>query len=1008
MSLPEFCVKRPVFATVLSLIITAMGLVFFLKLPVRGMPNVDQPVIKIESQYFGADAAFIEQNVTNILEAAVKTAKNLDNITSSSSAGMSEIQLVFKLSADMEVSLNDVRSKVSDVIKLLPQDMDPPSVSKMDSDNWPSIWLSVTSNNHAPMELTDIVKQRIQPIFERLNNVGKAQVYSSYNYSIQINLDPTKLYSYKLSPIEVENLIKAQNKDYPSGTIKTSARDFVISLKGKINTPQEYENLIIKNTKGKIIKLKDVAQVNLAPAEATTILRYNGTETIALGLIKQAKANVIEMSDQVELQLKQIESSLPSGVKIFIAYDSAVPVKASIKSVYTTALEALVLVTIIIYLFLGNLKVILVPLVTIPVSMIGTFSFMYLAGFTINLYTLLAMILAIGLVVDDAIVMLENIYRHVEEGMSALDATFTALKEISSAIVAMTITLAAVFLPVGFIEGFVGKLFIEFAWTLAFCVLISGFVALTLSPVMSSRLISIDHHLTPPRIIVIVNDALNGLIANYIKKLTWALKHKKQLAIIGVSSVVILIASFTFVTKEFMPQEDDSIVLVNGTGPEGSNMKMLEKTVIEAEKVCGNLNEIKGYFFNIFGTQAFGFVPLKNWNQRSKSQGDIVNYLNQSFFRIPGMSLFAMNPGAMRGDFGAPVEISLQSFTDFKELDTTSQKFIEAMRNSGLFSNIERDLKTSTPTLDININRDYAALMNVSLDQVGLSLRYLLAGKQVGDFTIGNENYPITIRFAEQDRNTIEDLSKIYIKSTTGEMLNLRNLATINETISVQAYNHYNVAKSVKVSASLTEGITLNKAVDKLAEITNQIVDKNKINIDMLGDIKKMKETNQNMLFTFGLALIFIYLVLAAQFESYSDPLLILLAVPFSITGGVLMLILGGSSLNMYSNIGMITLIGLITKNSIMIVEFANQLTARGTEITEAIISACNLRIRPILMTTTATICGAIPLILAHGAGAESRRSIGLVIFGGMLIGTIFTLFIIPAIYHYFKKPKIT
>jgi len=362
----------------------------------------------------------------------------------------------------------------------------------------------------------------------------------------------------------------------------------------------------------------------------------------------------------------------------------------------------------------------------------------------------------------------------------------------------------------------------------------------------------------------------------------------------------------------------------------------------------------------------------------------------------------------MRGDFGAPVEISLQSFTDFKELDTTSQKFIEAMRNSGLFSNIERDLKTSTPTLDININRDYAALMNVSLDQVGLSLRYLLAGKQVGDFTIGNENYPITIRFAEQDRNTIEDLSKIYIKSTTGEMLNLRNLATINETISVQAYNHYNVAKSVKVSASLTEGITLNKAVDKLAEITNQIVDKNKINIDMLGDIKKMKETNQNMLFTFGLALIFIYLVLAAQFESYSDPLLILLAVPFSITGGVLMLILGGSSLNMYSNIGMITLIGLITKNSIMIVEFANQLTARGTEITEAIISACNLRIRPILMTTTATICGAIPLILAHGAGAESRRSIGLVIFGGMLIGTIFTLFIIPAIYHYFKKPKIT
>ena len=1010
MRLPEICIRRPVFTIVLSLIIMSLGSIFFTKLQVRGTPNVSPPIITVSSYYPGADALYMEKRITSSVEKALKTIKNLDSMSSTSSVGNSMVMLAFDLDSDIEVALNDVRSMISDIVQSFPDDMKAPSVAKMDADAWPSFWISINSSRHDDLELTRISDNQIKSVLEKLPTVGNSRIYGARYYTMRIEPINTKMFQHKLTPVELERSISVQNKDYPAGSIKTDVRGFSLKLAASLNTPEEFENIIVKKyPDDTVIKLKDVANVALEPYESDVILRYNGKQSLAVGLIKQSTANIIELSDDVREELLKIRKNLPAGIEIDVAYDAAVPVKASIRAVYFTIFEALLLVGFVIYLFLGSVRISLIPLVTIPISLVGTFSVMYLLGFTINTFTLLAMILAIGLVVDDAIVMLENIFRHAHElGKKPRKAALDASKEIGFAIIAMTITLAAVFLPIGFIEGFLGKLFIEFAWTLAFCVLFSGFVALTLTPMMASRMIKSSVE-SKPIFLQKFDYYLVKLQVFYIHYLEVALNNKKKFYLICVASVIALLAGFYYVDKTFAPDEDQGFLQVFFTGPEGSSAEESEKTMLEAEKILAAHKDIFGYFEVIGwggGDSAMAFVPLKDWNKREKSHAEIKDELNAAFSAIPGMSIFAIAPQSLGGRGGSDkaVQFNLQSSLEYVDLDKLSQKFLEKMQANSMFENVERDFKASTPTLDIIVNREKAYRYGVDIDTIGKTVQYLIAGRVVGDFRMGNDIYEVIIRYDVQDRNEPADLKKIHIKSSDGKLLPLETVAKVMETITVKSYKHSESSRAIKFTSSLKEGENLNDAAKAIQEIADNLLDTNNTKLEFRGQIDQMNDSQGGTAVTFLFALLFIYLVLSAQFESFTDSILILMAVPFSMTGGVLALLLFGDSINMYSNIGLITLIGLITKNSIMLVEFTNQLRENGAQITDAVIESAKLRLRPILMTSIATICGAIPLVLASGAGAAARNSIGLVIVGGMLVGTLSTIFVIPVLYQTFKK----
>ncbi|MCF8494620.1 MAG: efflux RND transporter permease subunit [Rickettsiaceae bacterium] len=1008
MQLPEICIRRPVFTTVLSLIILSLGAIFFTKLQVRGTPNINLPLITVQSEYPGADALYMERQITQRIEKTLKTVKNLESISSTSAVGESNIMLAFSLEADIEIALNDVRSMISDLSQIFPDDMKMPSVAKMDSDAWPSLWISINSSRHDELELTRISDNEIKSVLEKLPTVGNSRIFGAKYYSMRIEPLNTKMFQHKLSPLDLEIAIREQNKDYPAGSIKNDARNFSLKLNATLNSTEEFKNIIVKKyPDGTIIKLKDIANVSLEPLENDVILRYNGKQSLAVGLIKQSTANIIELSDSVRAELPKIRKNLPAGIKIEVAYDAAIPVKASISSVYHTIFEAIALVAAVIYLFLGSLRITLIPLVTIPISLIGTFSAMYMLGFTINTFTLLAMILAIGLVVDDAIVMLENIFRHNHElGKKPIQAAFDASKEIGFAVVAMTITLASVFLPIGFIDGFLGKLFIEFAWTLAFCVLFSGFVALTLTPMMSSRMIKTNSN--KPQFLQKFDYYLSKVQLNYLHYLELALNNKKKFYSICIASVGLLVFSFINVNKTFVPDEDQGFLQVFFTGPEGSSVSSSLKTVLAAEEVLGSTPEILGYFDVIGwggGDSAMAFVPLKDWKKRSKSQGQVQQELNQKFSKIPGMSIFAVSPPSMGGGSGDKViEFTIQSPLEYSDLDIISQLFLDRMNKNPIFVGSERDFKASTPTLDIIVNREKAYRYGVNIEKIGKTIQYLIAGRQVGDFRMGSDIYDVLISYDIKDKSDPTDIKKIFVKNNENNILPLESIADVKETISVKEYSHYNNSRSIKISADLAPGQNLNDAVKVIEEIAKDVIDTNKSKLEYLGQIKQMAESSGDTIITFLFALLFIFLVLSAQFESFGDSLLILMAVPFSITGGVLALLIFNDSINMYSNIGLVTLIGLVTKNSIMLVEFTNQLRHEGRTIAQAVIESAKLRLRPILMTSIATICGAIPLVLASGAGAASRNSIGLVIIGGMLLGTLFTIFVIPVLYQTFKK----
>lgn len=1006
MKFSETCIKRPVFATVLNLIVILVGLVSFARLTIREYPNIDIPVVTIETYLPGANPELVESQVTVPLEEALAGIEGVNYMVSHSRPEISEITLKFKLNKDPNVALSDVRDRVGRARDRLPKEIREPVLSKVEANADPIIWLAFSTNRYSPLEVTDMVNRLVKDRIQIIPGVASVMIFGERRYSMRIWIQPERLAAYRLIPQDIEDALRAQNIELPAGRIETATREFTVLTATDLNTKEQFEQIALKNVNNYIVRMKDIATVEVAPKDQRQIARYNGKEAIAIGVVKQSTANPLDVSKSIKKILPAIIDSLPEGVDMQVAYDSSIFIDSSIKSVFSTIIEAILLVIAVIYLFLRSFRATLIPLVTIPVSLIGAFSIMYFLNFSINTLTLLAMVLAIGLVVDDAIVVLENIFRHIEEGMDRVKASIQGIREIGFAVVAMTLTLVFVFTPIAFAQGQTGKLFIEFALTLASAVLVSGFTALTLSPVMCSRMLQKDTH--QGKYSLKIEHFLNDLNRRYQNGLEYFLSHRAWVILLVI--VVFLASGLLLLSlkSELAPTEDKGYFLALGIGPQGASLKYTTHYVKQMEKMYQKIPEVQGYFSAVgfpIVSRAITFVSLVPWGDRSQSTQEIVNALRpQMFFGVTGLMAFPLNPPSLgQGESSQPIEVVLQTTSSYRELKTVVDKIMQKIKESDVLENADNDLHLNTPQLKVSVERNKIAAVGTSVEEVSRTIESLVSGRQVTRYKRGSEQYDVIVQVPEIDRITPENLFSIYVRGKTGDMIPLSNLINLEETVSASELNHFNKLRSATITATLGKGVGLSQGLDYIEKLIEEIAPPS-YQVDFAGTSREYKDSQNTLLLIFGLALCFIYLVLAAQFESFSDPIVILISVPLAMCGALLALKLTGTTLNIYSQIGLITLIGLISKHGILIVEFSNQLKNKGVPLRKAIIEASTLRLRPILMTTGAMVLGTLPLALASGAGAEARQAMGWVIVGGLLVGTAFTLFVVPVMYSYLTR----
>ncbi|MGB4065544.1 MAG: efflux RND transporter permease subunit [Azonexus sp.] len=1011
MKISEVCIKRPVFATVLSLVIMLLGIVSYDRLPVREYPKIDEPVVTVNTTYRGASAEIIESQVTKPLEDSLAGIEGVEVITSISRAESSQISVRFKLERAPDSAASDVRDRVSRVRNKLPDEVDEPVIAKVEADANPVIWIAFSSDKHSALEVTDVATRIVKPRLQTLPGAADVRVFGDRKFAMRIWLDKQRLAAYQLTPGDVEDALRKQNVEVPAGRIESREREFSVVANTDLKSTEEFGAVIVKTVNGYPIRINDLGRVEIGAASERSAVRFKGRSAVALGVIKQATANPLELSKALRAELPKITSELPEGMSANLSYDSSVFIDRSIESVFKTIGEAILLVLAIIFFFLRNLRATLIPLVTIPVSLIGAFGIMFALGFTINTLTLLALVLAIGLVVDDAIVVLENIYRHIEEGMPRMQAALQGSKEIGFAVVAMTLTLAAVYAPVAFMTGRTGKLFIEFALTLAGAVLVSGFVALTLSPMMCSVLLK--HEEKHGKAFLMVEGFLNWLNAGYKKVLTTSLNHR-WIVLVG---FVVVAASCGVLLKalksELAPVEDRGIIFGMFLGPEGATLDYTEKYARQIEAIYSQTKDAERYFVvagNPTVSQGISILGLTDWNDRSRRSPEIAKELFPKFAAIPGVMAFPITPPSLgQSPRERPVNFVIVTAAPYEELQKVTGQFLAEVAKNPSLTNVDTDLKLNKPELSVDVKRDKAADMGVPVETIGRTLETFLGGRQVTRFKRDGEQYDVIVQVAEVERRNPEDIRDIYVRGRDGSMISLENLVDVRETISPRELNHFGQRRAVTITANLAPGYTLGEALTFMDGVANQIL-KPGYAADYNGQSREFRQSSSSLAFTFGLALAFIYLVLAAQFESFRDPFIIMLTVPLSMAGALLALWLSGGTLNVYSQIGLVTLVGLITKHGILIVEFANQLQEKGMTIKEAVIESSFLRLRPILMTTGAMVLGAVPLAFSTGAGAESRQQIGWVIVGGLLLGTFFTLFVVPTVYSLLaarKEPEI-
>ncbi len=1016
MSLSSLSLKRPVMAIVLNIILVLFGVIGFKFLGVREYPSIDPPTITVATGYKGANADVIESQITEPLEKAINGIEGIRTISSASNLGTSVITVEFTVDHDLESAANDVRDKVSQAVKLLPQDIDaPPVVTKADANSDAIISMTVRSDTKNVLELDDYAENVLLDRLQTIPGVSSVQVWGQKKYAMRLWIDPMKLAAYKLAFSDIQNALNNENVELPAGKIDGKNTELLIKTFGRLTTEDDFNNLIIKSTSSQIIRLKDVATAVLGPEIIQTTIKQSGIPMVALALVPQPGSNYIEIAKEFYKRYDAIQKEVPKDIQLNIALDNTKFVKRSLEEVGETLGIAFLLVIIIIFLFFRNWMIAIRPLIDIPVSLIATFFIMYLAGFSINILTLLAIVLATGLVVDDGIVVTENIFKKLEKGLNKHDAAEQGSNEIFFAVIATSITLAIVFLPVIFLQGFVGRLFREFGVVVAAAVLISAFVSLTLTPVLNVLLTSKNtshgwfYNKTEP-FYVWLDNAYRRLLQRFMRK------RFSAFPIIGVC-IVLIILFFNLLPSELAPMEDRSLFRMTVIAPEGTSYDYMENymdkiTTFVADSVPENrlLMTIVAPSFAGSGAVNSGIirVALVEPTDRKRSQKKIVESLSKNLSKLNQGKVFAIQEQTISVGTAAkvslPVQFVLQN-SDFEKLRTTLPKFLEEANKSKIFGAVDVNLKFNKPELQITIDRAKAAEIGVSMADIAQTLQFALSEGRLGYFIMNGKQYQVIGQVDREDRDKPLDLAAYTVRSKNGDLVQLDNLVTMVEQSNPPQLYHFNRYKSATVSASLAPGKTIGDGINEMNRIAKKTLDPT-FTTSLNGASRDFSESSSNTSFAFILALVLIFLVLAAQFESFIDPLIIMITVPLAIAGALLSLWLFGQTLNIFSEIGIIMLIGLVTKNGILIVEFANQKREAGEEKIEAVIDAAASRLRPILMTTLATALGALPIALALGSGAQSRVPLGIVIIGGLLFSLILTLFVIPAMYSFMSRTK--
>ncbi|WP_322991818.1 efflux RND transporter permease subunit [Limnohabitans sp.] len=1009
MQLAETSIRRPVLAVVMALLIMLIGAVSFKSLSLREYPKIDEPTVTVTTRYVGASAEVIESQVTKPLEDSIAGIDAVDVITSISRAEQSQITVRFRLEKDADTAAAEVRDRTSRVRNRLPQAIEEPVIAKVEADAFPVIWLAFSSDTLNALQINDLVNRVVKPRLQTVTGVADVRIFGERKYAMLVSLDAARLSSYKLTPQDVEDAIRRSNLELPAGRIESTNREFSVSSQTDLIRPGQFGDIVIRSVNGFPVKLRDVAQIKEDAANDRSAVRLNGQPAISAGVIRQATANPLELSKGVREMIPRLKADLPGDMEINVANDNSVFIDRSIKNVFQTIVEAVVLVALVIFVFLRTLRASVIPIITIPVSLIGTFAMMALAGFTINTLTLLALVLAIGLVVDDAIVVLENIYRHIEEGLDPFSAAIKGVREISFAVIAMTLTLAAVFAPLAFTPGRTGKLFGEFALALAGAVVVSGFIALTLTPMLSSKLLR--HNPNPSWFDRNMERWLTALSNGYEKLLGFILTRARWVVVlVMLSSGVGIALIYPTMKQELAPLEDRGTILATINAPDGSTLQYTDRYAKSLEKIGQAYPEFDRIFANMGNpTVGQGTVVYRavDWDERKRTTLEIAREMGAKFNGLPGVNAFPITPPSLGQGFRErPLNFVIQTSDSYQNLNQLTRQIMdEVAKNPGILSP-DVDLRLNKPELRIDVDRVKAAELGVSIDVVARTIETMLGGRVVTRYKRDAEQYDVIVQTQSSARNTPDDIDVIQVRGRNDTMVPLSSLVKVRESVSPRELNHFGQRRSVSITANLAPDYSLGEAI-KFMDATAAKLLKPGYTTELNGTSREFKNSQGALVIVFVLALFFIFLVLAAQFESFIDPLVIMLSVPLSMIGALLALKFTGGSLNVYSQIGLITLVGLITKHGILIVEFTNQLREQGMAMKEALVKASAQRLRPILMTTGAMVLGAVPLALATGAGAESRTQIGWVIVGGMSLGTLLAIFVVPTMYSLLARKAV-
>jgi multidrug efflux pump len=1001
MKLSDLSIRRPVLASMVSLALVLFGAIGYTRLAVREFPDVDPPIVSVSTELPGANPQVVESAVTDILEEELSTVEGLRTLTSSSAEGFSNITLEFNLERPVEAAAQDVRDKVARIRGRLPEDVREPVVAKQEADAQPFFWLALSGENYGLLQLSDIGDRLVKSRLQTLPGVGRAQIFGERRFSMRVWLSASELSARGLTVQDVQQAIRTRNVEVPAGRIESNRREFTVRSLGELKTPDEFAELVVSNDGGVLVKLKDLGRVELGAEDERSALRYKGTSAVAIGVVRQSKANIIQVADAIRSELPRIQESLPPGVKLHIAFDESIFVSRSIREAEETLIIAAGLVVIIIFVFLRNLRATIIPGLAIPTSIVATFAIMYFLGFSINNFTLLALTLAIGIVVDDAIIVLENAYRHQEElGESPEEAATNGTREIAFAVIATTISLVAVFTPLAFLKGSTGRLFNEFGIAVAGSVVISGFVALTLTPMLCAKVLRVPQR--HGALYRVLENGFNALASGYSRTLRIAVRYRW--AVVGMVVLLTLGAAVAFRTlkREFVPPEDKGWFFSIIIAPEGSSLAYTDGYQRQAEAVLDRTKDVDSYFsvVNIGDGVSRGmiFTNLVDFDRRTRSIQEIIGEVQGGYFAIPGVFAFANNPPAF--GFGNPVQFVLQN-PDFDLLVKGNDTLLARARQVKGLVNVDSDLRVNKPELTVNFDRDRAEDLGVPVGDVATTLQVLLGGNRTSTFTRNNKQYDVIVQLDPHARATPSDMTGLYVRGRGKELVKLEALASVKEGVGPRELNHFNRVRSSTLTAGLAPGFTLGEAIDSLNRIADEVLPKGS-STALAGESRELDESGSSLYFAFLLALLVVFMVLASQFESLVHPFTVLLAVPLAVTGALFTLKIAGATLNLYSQIGMILLIGLVTKNSILLVEYINQLKERGLGTVEAALESGRIRFRPILMTSVATIMGAVPIAFGLGAGSISRRPLGYAIVGGVLFSTLLTLYVVPAVYVIF------